>query len=71
MKVYSEPVTELNVHIVLSKKQASILREILGDCVPVASHFVISKVLGLDATLDEVRAVVDLYDTIGVVLRKG
>ena len=71
MKVYSEPVTEINVHIVLSKKQASILREILGDCVPVDVRKLYQEQTGLDATTEEVRGVVDLYDTMGVVLRKG
>ena len=69
MKVYLEPVTEFNVHIVLSNKQASILREILGDCVPVSKLY--REQTGLDATIEEVREVVNLYDTMGVVLRKG
>lgn len=68
MKVTTVEVREVNVTITMTKKEASILREILGDLRPCDVADSYKEQTGLDVTVDEVKKIINLYDGLRCVL---
>ena len=68
MKVTTEEVREVNVTITMTKKEASILREILGNQIAVDIRDMYKEQTGLDVNVNEIKSVIDLYDELQRVL---
>ena len=73
MNVTLQPVATVatvpdNVCIVMSKKEASILREIVGDLRPVEVVRMYKEQTGLDVRPEDIHSVLNLYDYLQKVL---